>query len=65
MFILVRILLLVSMIIRCLEVDHLGSTLIMDTSVGEIVLWDRVCRGCELETTDRNLVDDSYYHYYI
>ena len=65
MFILVRTLLLVSMIIPCLEVDHLGSTLIMDTFVGEIVLLDRVCCGCELETADRNLVDDSYYHYYI
>ena len=47
------------------KVDHLGSTLIVDTSVGEIVLLDRVCRGCELENADRNLVDDSYYHYYI
>ena len=65
MFILVRILLLVSMIILCLEVDHLGSTLIVDTSTREIVLLDRVCRGCKLETADQNLVDDSYYHYYI
>ena len=53
------------MIIPCLEVDHLGSTLNVDTSIGEIVLLDRVCRGCELENADRNLVDDSYYHYYI
>ena len=57
--------LLVSMITSCLEVDHFGSTLIMDTFVGEIVMLDRVCRGCELETADWNLVDDSYYHYYI
>ena len=48
-----------------LEVNHLGSMLIVGTSVGEIVLLDRVCRGCELETVDRNLVDDSYYHDYI
>ena len=53
------------MITLCLEVDHSGSMLIVDTSVGEIVLLDRVCCGCELETADRNLVDDSYYHYYI
>ena len=65
MFILVRTLLLVSMIVLCLEVDHLGSTLIVDTSIGEIVLLDRVCCGCELETANRNLVDDSYYHDYI
>ena len=64
MFILVRTLLLVSMIVLCLEVDHLDSTLIVDTSIGEIVLLDRVCRGCELETADRNLVDDSYYRNY-
>ena len=37
---------------------------IMDTSVGEIDLLDRVCHGCEFETADRNLVDDSYYHNY-
>ena len=43
----------------------MGSTLIVDTSVGEIVLFDGVCRGCELENADRNLVDDSYYHYYV
>ena len=48
-----------------LGVDHLGSTLIVDTSVGEIVLLDRVCRGCDLEIADRNLVDDSYSYYYI
>ena len=45
-----------------LGVDHLGSTLIEDTFVGEIVLLDRVCRGGKLETADQNLVDDSYYH---
>ena len=60
LIILERILVLVSMIIPCLEVDHLGSTFIVDTSITEIVLLDRVCRGYELETTDRNLVDDSY-----
>ena len=53
------------MITLCLEVNHLGTTLIVDTSVGEIVLLDRVCRGYELETADRNLVDDSYSYYYI
>ena len=47
------------------EVNHLGSTLIVGTSIGEIVLLDRVCRGCELETAARKLVDDSYYQYYI
>ena len=57
--------LLVSMITSCVEVDHLCSTFIMDTSVGEIVLLDRVCHSCELENADRNIVDDSYYHYYI
>ena len=56
--ILVHILLLVSMITPCLEVDHLGSTFIKDTSVGEIVLLDRVCRGFRLEIADRNLRDD-------
>ena len=65
MFILVRTQLLVSTITQCLEVDHLGSMLVVDTSVGEIVLLDRVCHGCELETADQNLVDYSYYHYYI
>ena len=64
MFVLVRILLLVSMIIPCLEVDDLGSTLIVDTSVGETVLLDQVCLGCELETANRNLVDDSNYRNY-
>ena len=53
------------MITLCVEVDHLDSILIVDTSVGEIVLLGQVCRGCELENADRNLVDDSYYHYYI
>ena len=56
---------LVSITTSYLEVDHLGSTLIVDTFVGKIVLLDRVCRSCELEIADRNLVDDSYYHYYI
>ena len=65
MFVQVRILLLVSMIILCLEVDHLGSTLIVDTSVGEIVLLGQVCCSYVLETDSRNLVDDSYYIYYI
>ena len=46
-----------------LEVSHLGSTLIVGTSVGEIVLLDRVCRGCELRIADRNLVDDLYSYY--
>ena len=50
------------MITLCLEVDHSGSMLIVDTSVGEIVLLDRVCRGSELVTANRNLVDDSCYH---
>ena len=49
----------------CSRYNHLGSTLIVDTSVGEIVLLDRVYRSCELEDADRNLVDDSYYHYYV
>ena len=48
-----------------LGVDVLGSTLIEDTSIGEIVLLDRVCRSCKLETANRNLVDDSYRYYYI
>ena len=48
-----------------LAVDHLGSTLIVDTSIGEIVLLDRVCRGYELETAGRILIDDSYSYYYI
>ena len=39
-----------------LGVDHLGSTLIKDTSVGEIVLLDRMCRSCEHEIADRNLM---------
>ena len=48
-----------------LEVKLFGSILIVDTFIGEIVLLDQVCRSCELENADRNLVDDSYYHYYV
>ena len=40
------------MIVPYIEVDHLGSTLIVDTSVGEIVLLDRVCRDCDLKIAD-------------
>ena len=53
------------MIIPYLEVNHLGSTLIVDTFVGEIVLLDQIYRGCELETADWNIMNNSYYHYYI
>ena len=45
--------------------NHLGSILMVDTSVGEIVLLDRVCLGCDLETAGQNLVDNSYSYYYI
>ena len=41
----------------------MGSTLIVDTSIGEIVLLDCVCCGCLLEIADQNLVDDPYSYY--
>ena len=53
------------MIALCVEVNHLSSTFIEDTSVGEIVLLDRVCLGYEFETAGQNLVDNSYSYYYI
>ena len=64
MFTIVRTQLLVSIITPYLEVDYLGSTLIMDTSIGEIVLFNKVCRGYELVIANRNLMDDSYTNYY-
>ena len=48
-----------------LEVDHSGSTLIVDTFVGDIVLWNQVGCDCMLVIADRNLVIEFYQYYSI
>ena len=60
----VLVVLLVLSINSYLEIDHSGSTLIVDTFVGDIVLLDRVWCGCMLVIADRNLVIDFYQYYY-
>ena len=57
--------LLVLSINSYLEIDHSGSTLIVDTFVGDIVLLDRVWCGCMLVTAGRNLVIEFYQYYSI
>ena len=61
----VLVVLLVLSITSYLEIDHSGSTLIVDTFVGDIVLLDRVWCGCMLVIADRNLVIDFYQYYSI
>ena len=56
----VLIVLLVLSIASHLEIDHSGSTLIVDTFVGNIVLLDRVWCGCMLVTASRNLMIEFY-----
>ena len=59
------VVLLVLSITSYLEIDHSGSTLIVDTFVGDIVLLDRVWYGCMLVIADRNLVTEFYQYYSI
>ena len=61
----VLVVLLVLSINSYLEIDHSGSTLIVDTFVGDIVLLDRVWCDCTLVIADRNLMTKSYQYYYI
>ena len=56
--------LLVLSITLYLEIDHSGSTLIVDTFVGDIVLLDRVWCGFMLVTASRNLVIEFYQYNY-
>ena len=60
----VLVVLLVLSITSYLEINHSGSTLIVDTFVGDIVLLDRVWCGCMLMIADCNLVIDFFYQYY-
>ncbi|XP_057499379.1 uncharacterized protein LOC130783656 [Actinidia eriantha] len=41
-----------------LEVDLLGSTLLVDTPIGGVVSLNRVCRGCVLVIADRRIEAD-------
>ena len=61
----VLVVLLVLSITSYLEINHSGSTLVVDTFVGDIVLLDRVCCGCILVTAGRNIVIKFYQYYYI
>ena len=55
--------LLVLSITSYLEIDHSDSTLIVDTFVGDIVLWNQVGCDCMLVIADRNVVIEFYQYY--
>ena len=61
----VLLVLLVLSITSYLGIDHLGLTLIVDTFVGDIVLWNQVGCDCMLMIADRNLMIEFYQYYSI